>query len=284
MPSLSSPSGSAELPPACELEAFRARVWAYFRENRREMPWRDVDDAYAVLVSEVMLQQTQAARVEPRYLEWMAALPTVDALAAAPLPLVLELWQGLGYNRRAIALKRAAEAIVERSGGTVPSDPQELRRLPGVGPTTAAAVANYAFRLPTPFIETNVRAAVLHAFFGDADDVPDSMLRGIVDATWDREDPRCWGYALMDYGAHLKRTLPNPSRRSRYHARQSRFEGSHRQKRAAMLRAVLAEPGLDSETYADRAGVPAAAAEDLLRELSREGFVTPVGDVWRVPD
>lgn len=270
------------LPAAATLEAFRAEVWAFYRANRREMPWRDVDDPYAVLVSEVMLQQTQVARVLPRYETWLDAFPTIDALAAAPLAVVLEAWQGLGYNRRAIALKRAAEEVTETMGGVLPRDPAELRRLPGIGPTTAAAVANYAYRTPAPFIETNVRAAVLHRFFADEDDVPDTAIMPIVEATWDRVDPRGWGYALMDFGADLKRRFPNPSRQSRHHARQSAFEGSRRQKRSRLLRAVLADPGLVADLYAAGAGIGAVEALELLEELAREGFVARCGDVWSV--
>jgi A/G-specific adenine glycosylase len=196
---------------------------------------------------------------------------------------VLELWQGLGYNRRALALKRAAEMASERFGGTFPADEALLRTLPGIGPTTAAAVLDYAFRIPAPFIETNVRAVFLHHFFADADDVPDSALAPLVRATWDADDPRGWGYALMDYAVQLKRTLPNPSRRSRHHTRQSPFEGSRRQKRARLLRAVLGEPGAPAETYAEVAGIDVAQASELLEELAREGFVVAEGGVWSVP-
>jgi A/G-specific adenine glycosylase len=278
-------AGSASpLPSAARLDAFRAEVWAHYRAERREMPWRDLDDPYAVLVSEVMLQQTQVARVMQRWPEWMAAFPTVSALAVAPLPAVLERWQGLGYNRRALALKRAAEIALERFGGSLPGDEALLRTLPGVGSTTAAAVVNYAFRLPSPFIETNVRAVFLHRFFADAEDVPDSALRPLVEATWDRADPRGWGYALMDYGVHLKRTLPNPSRRSRHHSRQSPFEGSKRQRRARLLREVLSEPGGESTDYASALGLAQAEATALLEELAGEGLVAESGGRWSVPD
>ncbi len=282
--STSDPDSTSELPAHAVLEAFRAAVWEHFHANRREMPWRDVDDPYAVLVSEVMLQQTQVARVTERYREWLEAFPTVDALAAAPLAVVLEHWQGLGYNRRAIALKRAAEQAVERFGGRLPCDEAALRSLPGVGPATASAVLNYAFRQPSPFIETNVRAVFLHHFFADADGVPDSALMPLVEATWDRVDPRGWGYALMDYGVHLKRTAANPSRRSSHHARQSPFEGSKRQKRARLLRAVLADPGAPAESYAEGLGTGLPEADALLHELAIEGFLVCEDDRWTVPE
>jgi len=271
------------LPPVCGLSTFRDEVLAHYRDNRRDMPWRETHDPYAVLVSEVMLQQTQVARVLTRYPEWLAAFPTIDALATASLAAVLEKWQGLGYNRRAVALKRSAEMCSERFAGELPRALADLRELPGIGPATAAAIANYAFGIPVPFIETNVRAVVLHHFFEDATDVPDSVLMPIVEATWDPDSPREWGYALMDYGAHLKRTLPNPSRRSRHHVRQSPFEGSRRQRRARLLRAVLSQPGLEAGEYAALTGADDADALGILEELASEGFLERAGDAWAVP-
>jgi A/G-specific adenine glycosylase len=276
------PRTALSLPPADALEAFRDTVWDFYRANGREMPWRGIDDAYGVLVSEVMLQQTQVARVTARWVEWMAVFPTIDALTATPLAVVLERWQGLGYNRRAVALKRCAEQVSERFGGVLPADPAVLATLPGIGPATAAAVVDYAYEVPAPFIETNVRAALIHCFFADADDVPDRDLRPIAEAVWDRDDPRGWGYALTDYGAHLKRTLPNPSRRSRHHVRQSPFEGSRRQKRARLLRAVLARPGSDADAYAGETGVAAGETLELLEALAAEGFLRRSGEEWRV--
>jgi A/G-specific adenine glycosylase len=272
------------LPPRRVLAEFKRAVWDHYRASRREMPWRDVDDPYAVLVSEVMLQQTQVSRVMERHPEWLAAFPDVEALAAAPLPAVLERWQGLGYNRRAIALKRAAEMVMERFGGQMPRDLAELRSLPGVGPATAAAVLDYAYRVPAPFIETNVRAVFLHHFFADAADVPDSALAPLVAETWDADDPRGWGYALMDYGTHLKRTVPDPSRRSRHYARQSPFEGSRRQVRARLLRAVLADPGGTGDDYAVASGVEPGEAAALLEQLASEGFLACEEGRWAVPE
>ena len=276
------PRATRSLPPADALESFRAAVWDFYRANGREMPWRGIDDAYGVLVSEVMLQQTQVVRVTARWVDWMTVFPTIDALAAAPLAVVLERWQGLGYNRRAVALKRCAEQVAERFGGVLPADPAVLATLPGIGPATAAAVVDYAYEVPAPFIETNVRAALIHCFFADAEDVHDRDLRPIVEAVWDRDDPRGWGYALTDYGAHLKRTLPNPSRRSRHHVLQSPFAGSRRQKRARLLRAVLARPGSDTDAYAGETGVAAGEASELLEALAAEGFLRRSGEQWSV--
>ena len=241
------------------------------------MPWRETDDAYPILVSEVMLQQTQVSRVLPAYERFLAAFPDPDALAATPLEVVLREWQGLGYNRRAVRLKQSAETIAAEHGGRVPRSYDELVALPGIGPTTAAGVMAFAYGEPHVYIETNVRAALLHDFFPKDDDVPDTRLVPAFEATMDRDDPRTWLYALMDYGAHLKRTMPNPSRRSRHYARQSQFEGSRRQKRSRLLRAVM--DGIDTpDELACAVDLEPSEAEGILEELAAEGFLVREGD------
>lgn len=276
-------SGAPTALSAAEVEAFRDRVLSFYRERgRHDLPWRLTRDPYAVLVSEVMLQQTQVSRVVPFFERWMASFPSPDSLAAAPLEAVLEHWQGLGYNRRALALRRAAEQISAEHGGRVPRDYDSLLGLPGVGPATAAAVSAFAFGDARPYIETNIRTVYLHEFFADADDVPDSALMPLIETTLDRGDPRAWYYALMDYGAHLKRTLPNPSRRSRHHSRQSRFEGSHRQLRARLVRAVMAEPGGDVLELAEMTGGSPDAVERALAELRDEGFLAEKDGRFRI--
>jgi A/G-specific adenine glycosylase len=222
--------------------------------------------------------------VLPKYEAWLASFPDFEALAAAPLTAVLEAWSGLGYNRRAIAIKRAAEIVVGEHGGCLPEDPAVLATLPGIGPATARAVVTYAYGVFAPFIETNVRAAVLHHFFADADGVTDRQLAPVVEATWDRDDPRSWGYALMDYGSWLKRAVPNPSRRSTHHVRQSRFAGSDRQARGAFLRTLVRDGGAPSDALADEAGVDLERGERLLADLEREGFVACEDGVYHIKD
>jgi A/G-specific adenine glycosylase len=265
------------------VEAFRERVYSYYREHgRHDLPWRQTPDPYAVLVSEVMLQQTQVARVAPYYEEWLASFPNPAALAAAPLEAVLRTWQGLGYNRRAIALTRAAGVIVAEHDGEVPREREALLALPGVGPATAAGVRAFAFGEPDLYLETNVRAAFLHEFFADAEEVPDRAILPLLQQTLDRSDPRRWYWALLDYGAHLKRTLPNPSRRSRHHTRQSPFEGSHRQVRSRLLRAVMEVPDATAEDLAIASEAEPDRVARALDELVSEGFLAEEAGRYRV--
>ena len=283
--------------PDPRLSGFVAHVVLRGRELYRDHPWRNTRDPYAVLLSEVMLQQTQVPRVVPKWEAWLEEFPTLDALAAAPLEPVLRAWQGLGYNRRAIALKRAAEEVVERFGGQLPSDEAELRSLPGIGPATASGVRAFAFELPGVYLETNVRAVFLHELFADRDGVTDRELTPMIAAAVEEAarqgvSPRTWYYALLDYGAQLKRELPNPSRRSAHHAKQSRFEGSRRQKRAWLLRAVMAEPGSTTdaltenltlaEKTADRSAPASGDVLGILEQLAADGFIARDGDGWYV--
>ena len=239
--------------------SFRELVRAEGARLYRDLPWRRTHDAYEIWLSEVMLQQTQVQRVETRWADWLERFPSVFALAEAGTAEVLAAWQGMGYNRRALALKAAAEIVATQYDGVFPQDLKALVALPGIGPATAQGIRSFAFDLPGVYLETNVRAVFLHHLFPDVPDVPDKELVPLVEASCpvgpegslenvgnyaaplDSSDtPRSWYYALLDYGAHLKKTVPNPSRRSKSYARQSKFEGSRRQKRAAIVRILIA--------------------------------------------
>ena len=200
---------------------------AWYACHGRDLPWRRTRDPYAILVSEVMLQQTQVERVVPRYLAWLERWPSVAALAAAPAAEVIRAWQGLGYNRRGLNLHRAARIVTERGW------PDNLTELPGVGPYTAAAVANFAFGRPVLPVDTNVRRVqerTGHAFSSHAA----QALMDLGATLCLARVPRCGGCPLAG---------DCPSRGKRYEPlrKQSRFEGSFRQRRAATLRLVAAE-------------------------------------------
>ena len=192
-----------------EINEFREIVLSNYRQAGRKFPWRGADP-WGVMVSEFMLQQTQTERVIPYWEKWMQLWPRPQALAGAPLEDALRSWSGLGYNRRCLNLKNSAEIIVREHNGTVPDNPQDLLALPGVGPYIAGAVACFACNYPAVFIETNIRSTVIHCFFPDRDDVKDSEIFPVLEAALDRGDPRTWYYALMDYGASLKKLTKNP--------------------------------------------------------------------------
>lgn len=216
------------------------QVWQAGRRLYRPMPWRDDPRPYYVLVSEVMLQQTQVARVLPAFVAFVRRFPDEVALAAADLDQVLAAWQGLGYNRRGRFLHQAAQVIVGQHQGVMPTTLDGLRQLPGVGAATAGAIMNYAYQVPTPFVETNIRTVYLHHFLADRSQVDDREITTLVAATLDRDRPRQWFWALMDYGSHLKQTNGGRLAQSRHHRPQTRFAGSLRQMRGEILRRYLA--------------------------------------------
>lgn len=208
-----------------DLDAFVRKVWSEGKKHHRDLAWRYIDDAYAVLVSEIMLQQTQVSRVEKYWPRFLKTFPTLDALASADTSLVLEHWQGLGYNRRALALKRTAEECALRFEGELPRTYDELLKLPGIGPATAGGVMAFAYQKPALYLETNVRTVFLHELFPHEEGVSDKTLEPLVLETCSKRRPRGWYYALLDYGAYLKSIMPNPSRRSKHHSKQSPSKG-----------------------------------------------------------
>ncbi len=221
-------------------QKFRSLVHGFYAESGRDFPWRKTSDPYRILVSEIMLQQTQTSRVEERYPEFLRAFPTVCDLANARQADVLALWQGMGYYRRARNLHKAAEMVCNEFGGAIPREYESIRLLPGVGDYTAAAVTAFAFNKPAAMIETNIRAVYLYAWHPNRRDVTDKELLSLIERTMDRKRPREWFYGLMDFGVALKRARPRIHERSKHHVKQSRFEGSDRQLAARILKAIVA--------------------------------------------
>jgi A/G-specific adenine glycosylase len=249
----------------------------YSRAGRHLLPWRKTHNPYRILVSEIMLQQTQVERVIPKFKSFLKRFPTVQALAAASLGEVLTEWQGLGYNRRAKMLQRAAQVIVEEYNGRWPKTYTELLRLPGVGPYTAGAISAFAFNTPIPLIETNIRTVYLHHYYPGKGGVTDAELFPIITRTLDQENPREWYAALMDYGSYLKMTVGNVSRFSRHHSVQKTFKGSDREIRGAVIKtltgtASMTESALlnvlsEFEPARVRAQVAKLSQEEMVRQV-----------------
>ncbi len=294
-----------------KIKSFQKIVWNFYQKNRRVFPWRETTDPYAIMVSEIMLQQTQAERVVPKFTAFMKKFPTPQALAKAPLADVLSMWQGLGYNRRALFLKRSAEEVVSKHSGKIPNTLESLNALPGVGPYTAGAILTFAFNKPCVFIETNIRTVFIHHFFKNtrnkisdekllplikeclpripqldavrgASEACDQDVQKYVAGANERSNKgmrqlwnsREWYSALMDYGSHLKSTLPNPSRKSTGHTKQSKFKGSHRELRGQILKYVLTHKKATlSSLQKDIVHQKSSDIHILIEELVSEGLI-----------
>ena len=241
------------------------------RELYRDMPWRRDTRPYYILVSELMLQQTQVDRVIPKFEAFVARFPDERALAEAPLADVLKLWNGLGYNRRAKYLHDAAKKITSGFDGSFPTTRGELLGLPGVGPGTAGAILAYAFNLPVVFIETNVRTVYFHHFFPEGEKTSDRQLEALVQATLDTECAREFYWRLMDYGTWLKKQGAGKITQSRHYKKQSALKGSVREVRGQIVRKL-------ADGDSDAAGLKGALMADArfepaLAGLLRDGLV-----------
>lgn len=268
--------------PEAVVRTFQNLVYAYYENHGRKLPWRETRDPYRILVSEIMLQQTQVERVIGKYEAFIDAFPDFHALAQAPLQEILQVWQGLGYNRRAIALKRIAEIVVANYQGMLPSQPDELVKLPGIGSYTASAIAAFAFDLPVVFIETNIRTVFIRCFFHDRSEVSDSEIRPLIDQTLDTAHPRTWYYALMDYGAMLKQQHPNPSRKSAHYHKQAPFKGSNRELRGMILRTLTRERALSERKLIQTLAMEPERVKRTLTQLQDEGFIKKHGNRYSI--
>lgn len=256
-----------------EIRIFQQKIYDYFSLHRRNLPWRQTTDPYHIVVSEMMLQQTQVERVSDKYQEFIRTFPDWSALARALLKDVLSVWQGLGYNRRALALKQCAEKVISDYRGELPKDPDELCKLPGIGKATAGEILAFAFDIPGVFIETNIRRVYIHEFFDGEEDVRDTKILPLVDATLDREHPREWYWALMDYGSMLKKKVENPNRRSAHYARQQPFGGSDRRIRGIILRTILMKVSASEQDLLHETGVDQTRLMGILEKMAGEGLV-----------
>ncbi len=277
---------------AREIKKFQKTIVDHYKKSGRVFPWRKTRDPYAILVSEGMLQQTQAERVVPFFRAWMKQFPTAQALAKAPVGAVLKSWQGLGYNRRALNLKRAGEMVVKEYGGVIPKDLQKIDTLPGVGPYTAGAIGAFAFNISSAFIETNIRTVYLLFFFKGRMNVADEEILEVVKQTLPNEvqplprfevkprSVRLWYSALMDYGAMLKSTVGNPNIWSKEYTKQSAFKGSRRELRGAILRQASQTDGVSVKDIENRRSK--FDIKKIFTQLVTEGFLKKSGKTFRL--
>ena len=276
-----SPNSNRHLSNA-RIISFQKIVYKHFAEFGRDLPWRKTSDPYHILISEVMLQQTQVDRVIGKYTAFIKAFHDFKTLAMASLEQVYAVWQGLGYNRRALSLKKMAEIIIEKHEGKLPATEEELTALPGIGKATAASIAAFGFNKPSLFIETNIRTVFIHHFFKNRDAVDDPEILALLTQTLDKTNPRKWYSALMDYGAMLKKKHRNPSRNSAHYVKQSRFEGSRRQVRGAILKTLLnAEPLTENGIAQKLPDSIKIDMKEILDEMCNEGLLRKIKGVRR---
>lgn len=263
-----------------DVGTFKELIWQKSRELYREMPWREDTRPYYVLVSELMLQQTQVDRVIPKFEAFIEKFPDEQALASASLSEVLILWNGLGYNRRAKYVHEAAKKIVTDFKGIFPSSMEELLSLPGVGPGTAGAISAYAFNKPVIYIETNIRTVYFHHFFEDGNKVHDSQLIPLIEQTLDADHPREFYWALMDYGSWLKRNGVGKITQSQHYIKQSALKGSVREVRGYIVRALSEKEMTDAEL---RTAIPQDERYDLaIAGLKKDGLIVWSGNMFHL--
>lgn len=261
---------------------FRETVLTFYTlHGRHDLPWRKTKDPYKVLVSEVMLQQTQVERVIPYYRAFLRRFPSVSALATAPLGDVLRLWQGLGYNRRGKMLQEAATAV--RALGKFPKSVEELEALPGVGKYTARAVAAFSFNEDVEMVETNIRTAVLYHLFPGEDVVSDEEICAALKKAMPKGNARVWYWALMDYGSYLKKSGVRTNTRQKGYKKQSAFKGSGREIRGAILRALVGQPRTTRFLIALFGKERETQALGQLKRLYEEGLIEKKGSTYRLP-
>lgn len=226
-----------------------------------------------------MLQQTQTSRVMVKYKEFLKRFPTLQSLAKANLGDVLKIWIGLGYNRRAKFLWLCAKEISEKHKCKFPKTLNALIALPGVGQSTAGAILNFAFNIPTPFIETNIRTVYIHYFFKDKKNVSDKALMLTIKETLPSQNSKEWFYALYDYGSYLKSNLNiDPSKQSKHYKKQSSFKGSFREKRAFVLKSLLAKELTKTEIDLQlKEKFDFIDSNEILNALLKEGLISKKG-------
>lgn len=253
------------------MTTFQKKIWDFYHKNKRDFPWRKTSAPYKILISEVMLQQTQTSRVVSKYQEFLKQFPTLKSLAKATNAEVLQVWSGLGYNRRGLYLKKTAENIVTNHKGKIPLNPEILVTFPGIGPNTAGSIYVFTTNKPHIFIETNIRRVFIHEFFKGRENISDKEILKLIEKTMDIKNPREWYFALMDYGAHLSKTETNPNKKSKHYSKQSKFQGSLRQIRGEILRILLKETSINKSLLMKK--IKSQHFEPALKQLHEEKFL-----------
>lgn len=268
-----------------DLLAFKDLILGFYAEHGRHFVWRDTSDPYAILVSEVMLQQTQTARVKPKYETFLSCWPSFAFLAEASTEELLSVWKGLGYNRRALNLRRSAR-MTEEWGWTIPNDRVFIESLPGVGKATSAAIRSFCFGEKSVYLETNIRRVLLTCFYPEQEEVKDKELELLLDElSLINEDMKSWYYALMDYGVLLKALFPNANKRSAHYTKQKKFENSNRQIRGQLIHLLTDTGPKPLSTIYDLLGhFEDERVLNSLGQLEEEGFVQEKEGVYRISE
>ncbi|MGB8247491.1 MAG: Fe-S cluster assembly protein HesB [Chlorobium sp.] len=255
------------------IEDFRRKIFDFYGHSRRSFPWRQTCDRYAVMVSEIMLQQTQADRVAIKYKAWMERFPDTATLASASLRDVLAFWSGLGYNSRGQRLQTCARTVMERFGGVVPAAPAELITLPGIGDYTSRSIPVFADNLDVAAVDTNIRRIIIHEF-ALPEDTPKRRMQAIAEQLLPAGRSRDWHNALMDYGSLC---LTSRITGIRPLTKQSKFQGSKRWYRGRLLKALVDSGQLLPEEIEERYGDCPWGIREIIDGLVRDGLVDEGG-------
>jgi A/G-specific adenine glycosylase len=264
------------------IQVFHEIIYNYYYNNGRDFPFRRDITPYNVLVSEIMLQQTQTGRVSEKYLNFIAKFPNFQELADAALEDILKAWQGLGYNRRAVALNAIAKEVIKVHNGILPKDIATLKEFPQIGHNTASSILAFAYNIPTFFVETNIRRTYIYFFFPGKNAVKDNEILDLVQKTMDFNNPRKWYYALMDYGVMLKKTHPELNKRSAHYRKQSQFKGSDRELRGEILKMLLENHPLQKEIIIKNLRKKPERTTRILQNLVKEGFIIKKGELYYI--
>jgi len=265
------------------IDLFQKMIYDYYKNHKRKFPFRENITPYNVLVSEIMLQQTQTRRVSEKYLKFKKKFPDFLSLSIASLEDVLKEWKGLGYNRRAIALKTIADTVIKDFEGKLPDSIDILKSFPQIGHNTASSIITFAFNKSTAFIETNIRRVYIYFFFPNKSKIDDKEILPIVKKSVDNVNPREWYYALMDYGVMLKKAHPELNKKSTHYRKQAPFKGSTRQIRGKILELLIQQGKMEIKNIQSAFDSnEQKEIKNTLNQLEKEGFIEITDDTINI--